>query len=736
MLFRYGFLGLALAMLALTPAAGVDRHVAASGGTDTGDCSSQSAPCATIQYAVSVAVDGDTVRVRPGTYVECVNGAGIGLDFVADTATPGAVVVRHDDTCEPAMCSARLSLDCDRSAGCAGTCDTGGTDRCTNDSSVSCSSDAQCNFGTCITVRECPDFSRCLIDGDCTNNGFCAEIGYPVFELGDGSSLTGFELRNGRGGGVTLFGSGAITRNIIDGNDSGVFSGGGVYVLGSVGSDTTGLETRCWEDASIPCTADPGCSVCSNDASIVCQDNGDCTGGTCEIGVVGPCLPLVHVTIDENTIRNNTGDSGAGIATVIESLSGDAGVQVALTRNVIEGNTAGYSGGGLYALALYTGRKLVHVEQNTFTDNAAMYAGGGMRWSVRDAADDTEFVITRNVFDGNDAAVVGGGAYGYSTYGFGVESHRFVENTLTGNSADYGGGVYVTSLALYPELDSTIEITDNTIRANTARVAGGGGGAQLYAGYTGSERAAVEFRNNLIAGNTATQQFGGGLALLLRGWGGETEIEVDLNTIADNDSALGGAGIDITTDTQPGGEAIVRVTNTVFLDNDGAAIGGQDPSLSGTGTFSIPLDYNLFFGNTENWESVLASVLDPTSPMPNPNGLDENPLFDNAYVADLCSPTIDAAEPAAGFSEEPGPNGGRANLGHTGGTANATLSLADVDGDNAVDGKDILILSTAFGAASTSARYVAEADLDSSGLVDGDDLAYVTGPTFGQECLP
>jgi hypothetical protein len=47
---------------------------------------------------------------------------------------------------------------------------------------------------------------------------------------------------------------------------------------------------------------------------------------------------------------------------------------------------------------------------------------------------------------------------------------------------------------------------------------------------------------------------------------------------------------------------------------------------------------------------------------------------DNFRVTDT-SPTIDAGNPTFAYAAEPGPNGSRINLGHTGNTANATVSL-------------------------------------------------------------
>ena len=51
---------------------------------------------------------------------------------------------------------------------------------------------------------------------------------------------------------------------------------------------------------------------------------------------------------------------------------------------------------------------------------------------------------------------------------------------------------------------------------------------------------------------------------------------------------------------------------------------------------------------------------------------------DDNFAVQSGSPTIDAGSPVDSFSAEPAPNGGRANLGYTGGTAQATTSPAEL----------------------------------------------------------
>ena len=57
----------------------------------------------------------------------------------------------------------------------------------------------------------------------------------------------------------------------------------------------------------------------------------------------------------------------------------------------------------------------------------------------------------------------------------------------------------------------------------------------------------------------------------------------------------------------------------------------------------------------------------------------------------------------------------------------------DITGDDAVDGVDLLLFSTGFGAKdNVDPRYILNADLDRSGMIDGIDLMFIA-PLFGQD---
>ena len=104
------------------------------------------------------------------------------------------------------------------------------------------------------------------------------------------------------------------------------------------------------------------------------------------------------------------------------------------------------------------------------------------------------------------------------------------------------------------------------------------------------------------------------------------------------------------------------------------------------------------------------------------------------YIPMTCSPTIDSGDPILAVGDEPAPNGDVINMGHTGGKVTAANSLADPSGDGFVDGIDILRIATAFGSMPLDLRWDESADIDSNGLVDGDELDFITLLQFGAAC--
>ena len=60
-------------------------------------------------------------------------------------------------------------------------------------------------------------------------------------------------------------------------------------------------------------------------------------------------------------------------------------------------------------------------------------------------------------------------------------------------------------------------------------------------------------------------------------------------------------------------------------------------------------------------------------------------------------------------------------------------TVSDINGDRIVDGLDVIQITTRFAAGILDPVYLAGADFDGDGMIDGDDLALVAAD-FGLEC--
>lgn len=603
-----------------------------------------------------------------------------------------------------------------------------------------------------ITNTTNPDRTLTVIDG----TGVCdatSSVPAPAVVLGNDSTLEGFTVVGGGASGVQAFGDVVITRNEI--RDSAGFQGGGIYLYAA--ALYPGTHVAVISDNTIQ----------NNTATV----DG---GGIFALAAAADDLRQ-QVQISRNIIRDNVaqgfplsttpyfvpGGFGGGISAYPNSTTLGQ-VEIAITENVIEGNTVeansgsyGSYGGGVWAATLYgAGTETIRIEDNQVRSNTALNTGGGMSaWAQGYITSKHEVRVERNIVSANGADNGGGGldlflrALDLSD---GSVQLRASSNEVTGNRGDgfFGGG----GLAAYAALrrtsgpDNVLSVQGNTIRGNSTDTLGGGASILVLAdsdpeggAATAPASSLVRFERNLVAGNQATNLAGdgsgGGVAVDLRAFGeAVAEAELDFDTIASNAADLGGGGIDVfsLTDADTHGTAVGRsslaVSNSIVASNTGFALGGPTPA--GAPNLSIESAYNDFFGNTSGiYENTVFPFVVQTG------NLFLDPLLDALSVPSVCSPTVDAADPTADFGLEPEPNGDRANQGHLGGTADAVQTLPDASDDRIVDGVDVLRIASAFAsdAALTPARYFAPADLDGDLDVDGDDLAYVAA-FFGRAC--
>ncbi len=281
----------------------------------------------------------------------------------------------------------------------------------------------------------------------------------------------------GKGGGIYVAATGSLetNRTIIDDNEAGS-NGGGVAAAGPVEMVDTYVTNNSvvsqhadvsgggiWSGHTLTLRS---CRLVSNHVEAHGQTEKALGGG---LYYQGP-----NLVIEDSTISSNTLDAfdpwGGGM-----HLAG--GGTATLRRSTISSNTAS-EGAGLYSVI-----ESLTVEDCTISNNVATRVGGGM-WLAPPATGVTR--VLNSTIAGNEARE-GGGLWS-STNGRVVISN----STVSGNTATSdGGGVMVWQTGVEIACST---LTDNTADADASGF-GNGGGIFIAGGEV------AELRNTIIASN-------------------------------------------------------------------------------------------------------------------------------------------------------------------------------------------------------------------------------------------
>ena len=386
---------------------------------------------ATIQEAIDAALDGDTVLVSPGTYVENLDFLGKAITVIS-TDGPGVTtidgdgldsVVKFEDGEDATSVIEGFTIT-------NGSADTGGGINCVG------------AFPTII------------------NNTISGNV-----STGNGAGIAFIEGANPADIGV-------VENNTISNNISGGYYGGGVY---------------CYNYSVIPAFVDNtftenqdggwggGLYVGSFGTPSVVVTGNTMSGNYASSPGGGASIFGGTQTVDGNTIVNNTSASGGAGAWIGAFNGGNA----TLTNSTVSGNTGSW-GGGVYIGSYYDGALMgsdpelpLTVSNCTISNNTATstdYGGGGI------SAYYGTITLSNTLLVNNTSAAYGGGALLYSFYS--SVGPTVLNTTASGNSATYGGGVYFAS---YSSTLSNSIVWDNT-------------GGQLYQ-YGGPVNIAADFND-------------------------------------------------------------------------------------------------------------------------------------------------------------------------------------------------------------------------------------------------
>lgn len=734
-------------------------------GTTTGRA------CKTIERGVSRSTAGDTLRVLAGTYRECIgfvqpiNGFEIVADAFETSQNRTTTIIDGTGICDGTGGIFRATVNLGDNSSFRGFTVRGGGDAGVRgfgsvqitQNIVTGNTSGLLGFGGGILAYS-PDFYPSTNTLRVENNDVTANSA-PV---GGGGIYVLARSRLNRRRPIN------VANNTIRNNTTseGRATGAGIFVrtISDAGGDIPIVVTQ---------------NTIEGNSNLVLNNVQAAYGGG--IAVAAYNLGLHTINLTNNTIRNNnSGGLGGGISMFTDGASGSV-MRITASGNTVEGNTAvdpagndGF-GGGIWCETFGFGTESIDITGNTVrTNTAGPRDGGGIAaWAYPavTTSGSQRVTVASNIVTGNQAANAGGGVQVFLV-GAGLPASAVAEvtardNTITGNSISQpdgqAGGLYAiheSAKTSAPGLKLTVE--RNRIMGNSATLAGGGAVVWIDAdadpqldGNQDVTTASVQFRHNLIADNHALDTalafaVGGGFFTLLQATGTATAtLQFDSNTVFDNTADAGDGGIELETQTAfdvleaNEGLAVAQISNSIVAGNLGTGVGGPTPgqigavSTGGTGNIDVTaFQFNDVFGNApggnyDTWFGDRTGLLGNISvdPQLNASGV---PIA-VGFLPAQCSGAVDRGDPALPVGAEPTPNGKRINIGHLGGTASATTSLADVNGDFAVDGVDVLRIATSFASTTGQPRFLASADIDGDGQVDGDDLAFVA-TQFGTSC--
>ena len=447
-----------------------------------------------------------------------------------------------------------------------------------------------------------------------------------------------------------------------------------------------------------------------------------------------------EVTIDGNTILQNTADIGGGLDMLIfpQDLQANQRLVVTASSNSIENNTARNEAGGLNTefnsersldvgdadfftpapIDFLSEEISVTIRNNTLRNNTSEGVGAGAVLRPDANADPdsgpappqcAEQRPATALIDFTGNVVEGNAAQGTVAFGTGDHPGGPGCSDPTCETAICGADTFCCNVE-WDAVCFEAAAAEPACDCDTSDCCGAtvvGGGILVFATAKGESLAGVSVNNSTIVGNTIA---GGSV--------GGTEVAVV--TEADCPVAQIGA-------------TALTIDRSIIAGNGGFGDGGPDPGLSDltpTVTNSFLFD-NGISGSAGQYQSTLF----PQDP---PGNFTDDPLLDPAtFVPDLCSPVYDVPgfcenDPAAGCLADddcvaPGDSCVASGAGF--------LASPDINHDDAVDGVDLLRFSTGFGAADdVDLRYRRGADLDRNGTIDGIDLMFIA-PLFAQECV-
>jgi len=510
------------------------------------------------------------------------------------------------------------------------------------------------------------DWEKHLTTVDGNKAGNC----FKLTSCPTGGEVSGFTITNGKGNGagIRLQGSSpVISANTFVANAGGsASSGGGIYCSGGspVISRNTFTANSAVDGGAIYFTSSPLAMITDNIFSA------NATGSTGHGG--GIYCSGGSPVISKNTFTANSAVNGGAIYFISSSLA-------MVTDNVITGNLASGNGGGICSSG-----SSPTISGNTFALNGADYSGGGVHYSYLPAP----ALVANNIFTVNTAKTEGGGACVGDPTLSESPTVTISGNVFTGNtSSSRGGGLYC---------HVPVIVTNSVFSSNRAlndRNSGVGGG--IYVHLPLQPKQPCSFTNCVISDNSADK--GGGVCA--DGFISSTTFLS--NCILWRNDASIGAEVWLSSP---------KIASIRYCDVAGGAERCYPPVGTGIDWQAGNIDADPLFADPEHGDYHLKSIGGRWDPAANAGA--------GGWVIDAVhSPCIDAGDPASPFSNEPAPNGGRANIGVYGNTAQASKSYTGPT-------RTLTVRSTPINGVPIHGTYVGTTDFTASAVPGTDAVIY------------
>ncbi len=416
------------------------------GGSNSSDCSASSAPCATIQYAISQSAAGDEIRVAQGTYTETI---GIGVTLTLKGGYEAAGWTRNI-TANPTIIDAN-------GANASVVNITPGINVVIEGFTIQGANNAGDNGGGFLINDATVVISATVIQNNATSGGGGGGVWY------EGNNVN-----------VSVVNSSLL-------NNSASASGGGIAGCCTGSNSALGLDNVTVRENSAP----SGGGLALNDV-VATITNSQIISNTAASGDGGGINagPNVTLSLANSAVLSNTALGGGGL-----SLNNSA---VSLDNVNLTGNQASGSGGGM-ALSQAT----AVITDGQIANNTAGASGGGLWLNNANAT------LTSVTVQGNQAVssgyASGGGVDTTNNSSLTLNDSVIANNVVqsTGGGETLGGAINNGS--------GSVEITNSIIRNNNSQ---GTPALQIYqAVFTATNTLIVDNQGPGFAGTPTQGRF-------------------------------------------------------------------------------------------------------------------------------------------------------------------------------------------------------------------------------------